>query len=385
MNSFVAGHSLPLKEEIKVDEKLIQPAVLKLSILYAATNLLFLALSYWLFYSFLLKKTIRNNFFSKLKILINKMNNIEAYPRLFRQNRTRLILLFCELFLIFAKAFFFNSIKTNKVLLSSDNIVDSIEDLFRTDKVMVKIRLTKRLRESFSLLVFRFQCWLKDESEFQLAVHLQNSFFARLSRANFENTGSRCLLTKNRFLELFREDLRSFIFMKHVQMLYLFSSAANLIHREWFIGEKSMYTIMQVYFIRMGLDERSKRYIKRFVRTNVEHGTIDHLNNLGQYKARAILAYSFKVPLYSSFSQYMSEKSEFYSLNLQTFHDVFELLLLISCSTLFAFLLSLLFSRGFRRRMRQSKRFLRRRLKRLLRRIHKKCFNRRTTRTQTSM
>lgn len=210
-----------------------------------------------------------------------------------------------------------------------------------------------------------------------MAANLKNSFFARLSRKNFENTGSKCLLTKNRFLELFTENLKSFIFMKHVQMLYLFSFVGNIIQREWYIGEKSMYTIMQVYFIRMGLDQRSKNYIKWFVRTNVEHGTIDRLNNMGQYKARAILAYNFKVPLYSSLSQYMSENSDFYSLNLNTFHDIFELLLLINCSILFAFLISLIFSKGLRRRMRQKGRYWRRRLKRWLKRVYKKCFSRR--------
>lgn len=135
--SFVAGHSLPWREEIEVEEKLIQPAILKLSMLYTATELLFVVLSYWIFYNFLLKKATRSNFYSKLKILVNKMNNVEAYPGLFRQTRTRLILLFGELFFIVAKSLFFNSIKTSKVLLSSKSIVDSIEDLFSTDKVMV--------------------------------------------------------------------------------------------------------------------------------------------------------------------------------------------------------------------------------------------------------
>lgn len=140
--SFVAGHSLPSKEEIKVEGKLIQPAVLKLSAIYAATNLLFVALSYWLFYNFLLRKRRRKRmrttpFYSKIKILVNKMNNVDAYPRLFRQTRTRLILLFGELFFIFAKSVFFNSIKTSKVLLSSGSIIDSIEDLWTTNKVMV--------------------------------------------------------------------------------------------------------------------------------------------------------------------------------------------------------------------------------------------------------
>lgn len=178
-------------------------------------------------------------------------------------------------------------------------------------------------------------------------------------------------MTKNRFLELFTEDQKTFIFMKHVQMLYLFSFVGSIIRREWYIGEKSMRTIMQVYFMRNGLDLRSKRYIKRFTTTVVEHGIIDRLNNEGQYRARTILAYNFEVPLYSSLSHYMSENSEFYSLNLNTFHEIFEHLLIVHCLILFVFLVSLFFSKQFRRRMRRKRRYWQRRLKRWLRRVHR--------------
>lgn len=210
--------------------------------------LIFILIAYLFVFLFVFIFSVINfNNQNKFKVLKSFLFNLifSNYKPSFLSSKISLILLGLNIYMFILTTIFRNLIKTDKVVVNTDEFIDSIDKLDKTSKILT------------------FQSYDFDLFNHSSKISIFKSFNKRIEEGKFLKLSWNNQIIKNLAL---KNDLSSLFFcMKNGQILLTLSIMAPLTKSDQFfyMKSKAYYESIQVILIRKNLDDYKKKFINR--------------------------------------------------------------------------------------------------------------------------